>query len=400
LNWRSVPLETLGEFRNGLNYTTANDGVGLRILSVKDFGDRSIPDVDGLSEIDPAGLPLEKALLRENDLVFVRSNGNKALVGRSMRIDQNYDNLSFSAFCIRFRVTSSEVDARFLSYYFRSPLFRQTLSSLGQGTNINNLSQPLMRQLPIPCPELPIQEQVVTVLSTYDDLIENNRRRMVMLEEGSRQLYREWFVRLRFPGHEHARIVDRVPEGWRIGTFGSIAIDVRERVAPNDVEGATPYIGLEHIPRRSIALVSWGRADEVTSTKFRFREGDIIFGKIRPYFHKVGIAFVDGVASSDSIVIRPEAEDLRALLLMTVSSDPFVAVAAQGMREGSKMPRADWKLMQQYPVAVPPPGLLGSFTETIDNIVHQLKILTFQNQKLRAARDLLLPRLLSGEITV
>ena len=109
---------------------------------------------------------------------------------------------------------------------------------------------------------------------------------------------------------------------------------------------------------------------------------------------------MDGVASSDAIVIRPSADELLGVVLMAVSSDAFVASTAQSMREGSKMPRADWKLMKQYPVLLPPHGLLTAFNEAVASIADQLKTLTFQNQKLRAARDLLLPRLMSGEIAV
>lgn len=154
------------------------------------------------------------------------------------------------------------------------------------------------------------------------------------------------------------------------------------------------------MPRRSISLTEWGQAEAVTSTKHRFKTGDILFGKIRPYFHKVGIAFTDGVASSDAIVVRPNSDGLRSFVLMTVSSDKFVAEASQTMREGSKMPRADWTLMKQFPVALPPQGLLDNFSETVTAITDQLRNLCFQNRKLRAARDLLLPRLMSGEIAV
>jgi type I restriction enzyme S subunit len=114
----------------------------------------------------------------------------------------------------------------------------------------------------------------------------------------------------------------------------------------------------------------------------------------------VGIAFTDGVASSDAIVIRPTTDELRSFVLLTVSNDKFVAEASQTMREGSKMPRADWKLMKKFPVALPPTGLLTTFTETATAITDQLRNLCFQNQKLRVARDLLLPRLMSGEIAV
>ena len=191
-----------------------------------------------------------------------------------------------------------------------------------------------------------------------------------------------------------------MPEGWELKVLGDLCNEVRVSVPPESVELDTPYIGLEHMPRRSISLNEWGRAEAVTSTKHRFLEGEILFARIRPYFHKVGIAFVAGVVSSDAIVIRPKEADLRGLVLMTVSSDPFVAVTAQTMKEGSKMPRADWKQMQAYPLLIPSNGLLNSFEHVIRNIVEQLKILTIANLRLRTARDLLLPRLMSGEIEV
>ena len=109
---------------------------------------------------------------------------------------------------------------------------------------------------------------------------------------------------------------------------------------------------------------------------------------------------MDGVASSDAIVIRPVDKLFHGFVLMTVSSDEFVADTAQSMKEGSKMPRADWKQMQAYTVALPPPGLLSTFEGMIQPVIAQLKALTFTNQKLRTARDLLLPRLMSGELAV
>jgi hypothetical protein len=222
----------------------------------------------------------------------------------------------------------------------------------------------------------------------------------IELQEAARQLYREWIVRLRFPGYEHTRITNGVPEGWERKRLGNLCKEIRESVLPQGLEPDTPYIGLEHMPRRSISLGEWGKAQQVISSKHRFSAGEILFGKIRPYFHKVGIAFIDGVASSDVIVIRPLEDKLRGLVLMTVSSDEFVAVTAQTMKEGSKMPRADWKQMQQYLVLLPPDGLLNSFENVIQPLVDQLKTLSFANQKLRAVRDLLLPRLMSGEITI
>jgi type I restriction enzyme S subunit len=292
------------------------------------------------------------------------------------------------------------IDNGFLYYSFLLKGRAGAFSGLFTGSTIKHFPREKLVQLEIEFPPLPVQERIASILSAYDDLIENNRRRMALLEESARLLYREWFVRLRYPGHEHTHIVNGVPVGWRKVTLGDICTDTREMVSPESLEPDTPYIGLEHMPRRSISLSDWGTAEEVTSSKLRFNTGDILFGKIRPYFHKVGIAFTDGVVSSDAFVIRPTTDNLKSFVLMTVSSDDFVADTSQAMKEGSKMPRADWKQMIQFPVMVPPPGLLEEFSETIEAITEQLSNLSFQNQKLRTARDLLLPKLMSGEIEV
>jgi type I restriction enzyme S subunit len=292
------------------------------------------------------------------------------------------------------------LDHRFLFYSFLHKGRTGSFAPLFTGATIKHLPREKLAKVEIAFPGLDVQRRIADILSAYDDLIENNRRRMALLEESARLLYREWFVRLRFPGHEHTRITDGVPEGWERKMLGDLCSEVRESVSPETLEPDTPYIGLEHLPRRSISLNEWGKVEQVTSSKHRFRAGEILFGKIRPYFHKVGVAFVDGVASSDAIVIRPVDEKLHGLVLLTVSSDAFVAVTSQTMKEGSKMPRADWKQMQTYSVPLPPSGLLSTFDGVIQPIIAQLKALTFANQKLRAARDLLLPRLMSREIAV
>jgi type I restriction enzyme, S subunit len=214
MKWPIAKLGNLASFRNGLNYTAANFGSGIKVINVKDFKDRSKPEYESLEELDPAGLVDEDDLLRDGDVVFVRSNGNRELVGRSLFIDQPPEPISFSAFSIRARFFSDRAVPRFFAYFFRSQMFRQALSLRGAGTNICNLNQGILKEFDVPLPQHDVQERVVEFLLTYDNLIENNLRRMALLEEAARQLYQEWFVRLRFPGHEQTGITGGVPQGW------------------------------------------------------------------------------------------------------------------------------------------------------------------------------------------
>jgi type I restriction enzyme S subunit len=252
-------------------------------------------------------------------------------------------------------------------------------------------------------PPLPTQRRTGEILSAYDDLIENNTRRMRILERIAQMLYREWFVDFRFPGHEKVRMVEsewgHIPQGWIGRTVGDLCDDVRRSVNPSDLPAETPYIGLEHMPRKCVALSEWGQSGQVQSTKLRFNRGNILFGKIRPYFHKVGIAPVNGVCSSDAIVIVPKEAKYSSVVLLCVSSDDFVRQATQ-TSQGTKMPRANWGVLARYPIAVPGTHLLERFNETVDPMIQLLNNLVFRNRCLRKTRDLLLPKVVSGEVSV
>ena len=130
-----------------------------------------------------------------------------------------------------------------------------------------------------------------------------------------------------------------------------------------------------------------------------YQEKDIIFGKIRPYFHKVGFALNSGVASTDSVIMRAH-EDVWGLLLMTVSSVPFVDYVSKTCKEGSKMPRADWDQMKAYPVLIPNEETRKKFETNVALITDRIKALALQNRGLAEARDRLLPKLMSGEMEV
>ena len=255
----------------------------------------------------------------------------------------------------------------------------------------------------VSCPPLSTQRKIASILSAYDDLIENNTRRIAILEEMAQAIYREWFVNFRFPGHENVKLVQStlgmIPEGWKATTVGDLAVNERRSVNPQEVDSETPYVGLEHIPRKSITLSEWGLASEIESTKHRFFEGEILFGKIRPYFHKVVVAPFDGICSSDAIVIVPRDHDYFPALLCCVSSVPFVDHATQ-TSQGTKMPRANWDVLTKYSSPLPPSDLLRRFNEVVTDIVCTLKTLMLKNVNLRTTRDLLLPKLISGQLDV
>ena len=303
-----------------------------------------------------------------------------------------------------FRGRPNISDSTYIFYLALSSLIREPAEkSMTGASGRQRAILSSVEDIHVPAYPLPTQRKIAAILSAYDDLIENNTRCINILEDMAQTLYREWFVHFRFPGHEHVPMVESAlgptPQGWKIGKLGDLAESVRRNVKPSDIDQETPYFGLAHLPRKSIALADWDSVDSINSVKLVFKKGEILFGKIRPYFHKVGVAPLDGICSSDAIVIRPKRNEYFAITLACVSSEQFIAYATT-TSQGSKMPRSDWNVLVKYPILIPTDQITQCFSNFTCDVVDKIQNLIFQNRNLRQTRDLLIPKLISGEIDV
>ena len=332
--------------------------------------------------------------LQKGDVIFTREAplGEVGLV----REEKNY---FLGQRLVLFRANDKICDGRFLMYSLLWHDNKQAIISKGVGSTVAHLRVPECENIEIKAPDLDIQHRIADILSAYDDLIENNQKQIKLLEEAAQRLYKEWFVDLRFPGHENTKIVDGVPEGWSKSTVGNICKLRKVVITPDKIESNTPYIGLEHMPRNDICLSTWGKSEEINSNKFIYLKKDVLFGKIRPYFHKVGFALNDGITSTDTMVMVAD-QNLWGLLLVTVSSDAFVDFSYQNCKEGAKMPRADWKQMEKYAIMIADQATQKLFEQEILVITNKISALAFQCRSLREARDRMLPKLMGGEVEV
>lgn len=299
----------------------------------------------------------------------------------------------------------NEYGGRWVHLCLRSPLLQHCIRTWATTTVQATLNLGDVARLPIPIPPPMQREAIAGVLGALDDKIEVNRRMARTLEAAARALFESWFVRFEHPdtGGAAPSLVDspmgQIPEGWSMGTLGDVVKERRDGVPPDALDGSTHYIALEHMPRRSIALADWTNADGVASTKLRFDRGDILFGKLRPYFHKVGVAPVAGVCSTDIIVAQPVASEWFGFSLGVMSSDEFVAHTDRGSA-GTKMPRTNWKDMAAYRVVKPPATVAAQFTDRVQPLVDRIIAGLHENRTLAAMRDTLLPKLMSGEVSV
>ena len=330
------------------------------------------------------------------------------------------DGWMFSGRLLRVRPDPDKVDSAYLSYFFGWEPFREYVRRFAVGATMPSLNTTIMSQLPVLVPPLPEQRAIAHILGTLDDKIENNRRMSATLEAMARALYQAWFVdfepvRARMAGRPSAsapgdladlfpdRLVPselgEIPEGWRVGTTGEVLSSVRVGVGARDIDPGTPYISLADMPQDSIALHQWQHADGVESGKSAFERGDILFGKLRPYFHKVGIAPVSGVCSTDILVLRPVCERQYSLAVCLASSDAFVDYAT-ATSAGTRMPRASWNVLERYPLTLPDDAVVEEFDTLCTSTWQRIVALTQESRLLRESRDALLPRLVSGELRV
>jgi len=387
-----------GPFGSRLHQSDYSE-VGIPVVMPKDIIEGRI-SADTVARVSAEHVErLSRHRLSAGDIVY----GRRGDIGRQALIRREQAGWMCGTGCLRLSLGEAVLDPLFLHHYLKQNEVVGWITNQAVGATMPNLNTDILRSVPVRSPPLPIQRRIAGILSAYDDLTENSQRRIKIVEEMARRLYREWFVHFRFPGHEGCRFVDsplgEIPEGWEVLSLGDIAEEMRRNVIKGKLDEPRPSVGLEHIPRRSLALDAWDTASDLGSNKLEFKKGEVLFGKIRPYFHKVSVAPFDGLCSADAIVVRARSPEYYAFMVACISSDEFVAHATASSN-GSKMPRANWGVLKARNVVTPKGKFAVKFSALVADIIAQQQALVFQIQNLRRTRDLLLPRLLSGQIDV
>ena len=299
-----------------------------------------------------------------------------------------------------------DVDPEFLFYalFAQREHIRQLATEASHGTK--KLETDTLARVGIPLPKLPIQQRTVQVACTYDEQMENNRRRMGLLEKAARLLYEEWFVRLRFPGHEHTPITHGLPQGWERVPLSELcdSIDYGYTASAQAEEIGPKFLRITDIVPDFIdwPAVPHCPIEDDRLNKFRLREGDIVIartGATVGYAKRLHKRHPEAVFASYLVRLRMKPEVDNLMVGVFVESDDYKSYV-QSRIGGAAQPNANARVLSGAEILVPPPRIQRDFHETVEPLIDQREILQLQNQKLRAARDLLLPRLMSGEIEV
>ena len=409
----SWEIYSLDQIKSTIPYACVGGPFGSE-LTTRDYVDNGVPvvrgnnlstdrrfhDDDFVFVSEEKGKALQSNSARPGDLVFTQ-RGTLGQVGLIPK-EASYERYIVSQSQMKLTVDEKRARPEFVYYYFRQPAMIQLIKQRAITSGVPHINLGILKSLEIRLPGLAEQDRILAILSGIDAGIENNRRRMALLEEAARQLYREWFVRLRFPGHEHTRVTNGVPEGWEsMPTPQAIQMNPSTPLSDADEHW---WVEMADLPTDSMVIQNAIKRDGRSGSKFR--NGDTLFARITPCLENGKTGFVNfmeedevGRGSTEFIVLRSEKVTPEFVYCLARTYD-FREHAIKSMIGASGRQRVQESCFDKLMILVPPKTLLAMFNDSVVPIFAQIKTLHAQNRRLRIARDLLLPRLMTGEVAI
>ena len=323
-------------------------------------------------------------------------------------------------YLIRFRPDSSRVNPFFVGYQLRSERFRQHVLAVRGGSAQPGANAKQLGAFPVQLIARELQDSAVGILRSLDDRITLLRETNATLEAIAQAIFKSWFVDFDpvrakmegrapegmdeataalFPDSFEESELGMVPKGWRVGTLGNVLALRSERTKPSEETKMLPYVPIESISAKVPVLQECKAGEEAKSSLTLFRKGDILFGAMRPYFHKVCIAPFDGVTRTTVFTLRPTNPKAIGFALFLAFQDVTVEYATQHS-EGSIIPYAKWsRSLEHMPLILPSESLQIKFSEIVSAFIARANDNIEQAQTLASIRDTtLLPRLISGKL--
>lgn len=394
--------------RNGIYKTKEFHGRGQKIINMGElFGYDFISDQE-MKRVELTPKELEKSLVKDGDLLFARRSLVLEGSGKCSLVVRPSEDTTFESSIIRTRLDKNEAEPKFYYYLFRSPLGRALMSSIATQTAVSGITGSNLVQLRVPHPPLPIQRKIAAILSAYDDLIENNTRRIEILEEMARSIYREWFVKFRFPGHEQAQMVDSelglIPEGWEVKPIGEII---------NTVGGGTPSTTkpeywddgdiIWYVPKNLTAAKTMFIADsekKITALGLQKSSSRMFpaYSVMMTSRATIGVVAINTklACTNQGFITCIPNDQLSAYQIYFWILESIQKIS--NLASGSTFKEINKTTFRNLPIIIAEQAIRNNFVKLITPVCKQIENLQAKNTNLRQTRDLLLPRLISGEI--
>lgn len=401
----SIKLKDLCELIVDCPHSTEPDeGQGYPIIRTPNIGPGYL-NLDGVQRVGEEAYERRnvRAVPQAGDLILAREApaGNVGIIpdGEKVCLGQR---------TVLIRPDRSKADPAYLNYYLNAPKQRHKLLSNSNGATVSHVNMPIIHNLPVDLPPLPVQSRNAGVLSAYDKLIENNRRQIKLLEEAAQRLYKEWFVDLRFPSHETTPIHNGVPEGWAKGSLLDLADVVRgcsyssdQIVAGNrtliNLGNLTPFGGFRFGYEKPFS--GKARPDQTVC------QGDVVMGLTEQATGLAGYAALlpcvptDSVISADLVKLSPR-EGVPRLFVYALLQYGRLSALISPLANGTKIKHLRPESLPRAVALLPATALMKRYAEVVKPMFDKIALAQQQIVAAREARDRLLPKLMSGEIEV
>ena len=303
-------------------------------------------------------------------------------VGRCAHVTKKEEGWLCGTGCLRVTIDSEKADSRFVFFQLQHPDTVGWVEKHAVGATMLNLNTTILSSVPIRLPALEIQKRIADILSAYDDLIENNQKQIKLLEEAAQRLYKEWFVDLRFPGHENTKIVDGVPEGWsRTNINGILTFHRGYDLTKNEMKaGRYPVIG-------STSIIGY-------HNEFKIKGPGIVTGRSGS-LGKYQLVWDDFWPHNTSLYISDYKDHNIFFVYRLLQTVDFAS-----LNNGGAIPTLNRNVLSNIEVIEPTDELQEMFAKIAEPQYQKIKNLEKQNNQLKMARDALLPKLMSGEVEV
>lgn len=384
----------------GVNYPKKeemrSEGYCLFLNTGNIIDDRFILDsADYISEEKDA--KLRQGKLARKDVVLTTRGTVGSVAHYNQRIKQQNIRINSGMVILR---TSQKLNDLFFYNIMKSDFLKQQFYLFSSGSAQPQLPIKDLRRIKIPVPSIQLQKKIAAILSTYDDLIENNNRRISILEKMAEELYREWFVRFRFPGHEKVKITKGVPEGWSIKELKDVAQESSKSTKAGAHLSDRYYLPIDLLNQKGFLPSGHLDHSEAQSSLVLFQKRDILFGAMRPYLHKICLAPFNGITRTTCFVIQPIDEKFYSWLYLLLFQSTTIEYATL-ICNGADRPYAVWnKGFERMKILKPSEEIAAKFNEKVLPILNYTLMRYFLLQNLKTTRDHLLSRLMSGKIDV
>jgi type I restriction enzyme, S subunit len=422
MGWKNVKLEEVAEFTNGGAWNSKEyTDYGISIVQVTNISNNTI-DLDQCKYLPCESFEkYKKHMLFEGDLVIATVGSHptqpNSVVGRAAIIPKFAQGSLLNQNAVRLSPKNKDLDKKYLGQLGKSQLFRNYIIACARGSaNQVRMSIGLLKEMDIFLPPLHVQRTIASILSNYDDLIENNTRRIEILEQMAKLIYEEWFVKFRFPGHENVKMVPselgEIPEGWKVRKIKDISEITKGMSYKSENlvdEGGCAFVNLKCINRGG-----GFRYEGLKRFKGKFKErhavnqDDIVIAVTDMTQNREIISRPARIPkmdeetiliSMDLVKITPKNNDLKIWLYALLKYSQF-GETLKDFANGVNVLHLSTENMLEYVFLLPDSKLITKYTETVCNFYKIVDNFELKNQNLRKTRDLLLPKLISGEIDV